>query len=292
MRSLRPYDTLVLEGGSLRCAFTAGVMDALLLLGPMPFERILGVSAGAMVMASHLSGQYKHFYRVSKELVEDGKFIRFSSAWSKEGLMNLAHLKAYVMRHAPLDLEAIAQAQTKVHALVVTTELESGQPLYFEPKGREWINALVASATLPLVTRGKVRFREKWVFDGGYSDPIPLEKALDLGGKNILVVRTRPMGDHVSQSYVDYFASYWYRHNPALVPLFEQGHERYNATVDRLLLGGDNQGRTWEEIAPPFPLATDGWSVSSANVMADYRLGAETAMNWWAHRTNATRFRF
>ena len=267
MRSLRPYDTLVLEGGSLRCAFTAGVMDALLLLGPMPFERILGVSAGAMVMASHLSGQYKHFYRVSKELVEDGKFIRFSSAWSKEGLMNLAHLKAYVMRHAPLDLEAIAQAQTKVHALV-------------------------ASATLPLVTRGKVRFREKWVFDGGYSDPIPLEKALDLGGKNILVVRTRPMGDHVSQSYVDYFASYWYRHNPALVPLFEQGHERYNATVDRLLLGGDNQGRTWEEIAPPFPLATDGWSVSSANVMADYRLGAETAMNWWAHRTNATRFRF
>ena len=61
-----PYDTLILEGGSLRCAFTAGVMDALLLLGPLKFERIFGISAGSMVMATYLSGQYKHFYRVSR----------------------------------------------------------------------------------------------------------------------------------------------------------------------------------------------------------------------------------
>ena len=38
MNPTPPYDTLILEGGSLRCAFTAGVMDALLLLGPLPFE--------------------------------------------------------------------------------------------------------------------------------------------------------------------------------------------------------------------------------------------------------------
>ena len=60
------FDTLILEGGSLRCAFSAGVMDALMLLGPVSFDRILGVSAGSMVMATYLSGQYKHFYRISK----------------------------------------------------------------------------------------------------------------------------------------------------------------------------------------------------------------------------------
>lgn len=284
MENFRTYDTLVLEGGSLRCAFTAGVMDAFLLLGPLPFQRILGVSAGSMVMASHLARQYKHFYRVAKDLVEDGKFIRFSSAWSKEGLMNLSHLKAYVLRHAPLDLEAIARAQEHVQALVVTTAFETGEPKYLEPRGREWLHALVASSTLPLVTRGKVKLDGEWVFDGGYSDPLPLEKALSLGGKNVLVVRTRPMGDHVSQSYVDYFASYYYRHNTALVSLFEQGHERYNATVDRLLMGGDREGRTWEEIAPPYPLQTDGWSVTAKDIMTDYRLGVEVAMNWWASR--------
>ena len=279
-----PYDTLILEGGSLRCAFTAGVMDALLLLGPLKFDRILGISAGSMVMATYLSGQYKHFYRISRDLVEDGTFIRFSSAWSKEGLMNLSHLRAHVMRHAPLDLDALGVAQETTQAIVVTTHLETGEPRYIEPQGRDWMDALVASSSLPMVTRGKVKFRGEWMFDGGYSDPLPLDKALDMGGRRILVVRTRPMGDHASQSYVDSFGMYWHRHNKVLAPLFLEGYERYNDTVDRLLRGGDNHGRTWEEIAPPYPLQTDAWTVGAKEVAQDYRLGVDTAMNWWAHR--------
>ena len=279
-----PYDTLILEGGSLRCAFTAGVMDALLLLGPLKFDRILGISAGSMVMATYLSGQYKHFYRISRDLVEDGTFIRFSSAWSKEGLMNLSHLRAHVMRHAPLDLDALGVAQETTQAIVVTTHLETGEPRYIEPQGRDWMDALVASSSLPMVTRGKVQFRGEWMFDGGYSDPLPLEKAIEMGGRHILVVRTRPMGDHASQSYVDSFGMYWHRHNKVLAPLFLEGYDRYNDTVDRLLRRGDNHGRTWEEIAPPYPLQTDAWTVGAKEVAQDYRLGVDTAMNWWAHR--------
>lgn len=279
-----PYDTLILEGGSLRCAFTAGVMDALLLLGPLKFDRIFGISAGSMVMATYLSGQYKHFYRISRDLVEDGTFIRFSSAWSKEGLMNLSHLRAHVMRHAPLDLDALGVAQETTQAIVVTTHLETGEPRYIEPQGRDWMDALVASSSLPMVTRGKVKFRGEWMFDGGYSDPLPLDKAIEMGGRHILVVRTRPMGDHASQSYVDSFGMYWHRHNKVLAPLFLEGYERYNDTVDRLLRGGDNHGRTWEEIAPPYPLQTDAWTVGAKEVAQDYRLGVDTAMNWWAHR--------
>lgn len=279
-----PYDTLILEGGSLRCAFTVGVMDALLLLGPLKFERIFGISAGSMVMATYLSGQYKHFYRISRDLVEDGTFIRFSSAWSKEGLMNLSHLRAHVMRHAPLDLDALGVSQQSTQAIVVTTHLDTGEPRYLEPQGRDWMDALVASSSLPMVTRGKVKFRGEWMFDGGYSDPLPLDKALEMGGRRILVVRTRPMGDHALQSYIDSFGMYWHRHNKVLAPLFLEGYERYNDTVDRLLRGGDNHGRTWEEIAPPYPLQTDAWTVGAKEVAQDYRLGVDTAMNWWAHR--------
>ena len=49
------------------------------------------------------------------------------------------------------------------------------------------------------------------------------------------MVRTRPMGDHASQSYVDSFGMYWHRQNKVLAPLFLEGYERYNHTVDRLL---------------------------------------------------------
>ena len=146
------------------------------------------------------------------------------------------------------------------------------------------MDALVASSSLPMVTRGKVKFRGEWMFDGGYSDPLPLDKALEVGGRRILVVRTRPMGDHASQSYIDSFGMYWHRHNKVLAPLFLEGYNRYNDTVDRLLRGGDNHGRIWEEIAPPYPLQTDAWTVGAKEVAQDYRLGVDTAMNWWAHR--------
>ena len=127
------------------------------------------------------------------------------------------------------------------------------------------------------------------MFDGGYSDPLPLDKAIDMGGRRMLVVRTRPMGDHASQSYIDSFGAYWHRHNEVLAPLFVKGYERYNDTVDRLLRGGDNEGRVWEEIAPPYPLQTDAWTVGAKEVAADYRLGVDVAMNWWASRFKSLR---
>ncbi len=278
------YDTLILEGGSLRCAFTAGVMDALMLLGPMKFKRALGVSAGAMVMASYLAGQHKYFVRVARELLGEGEFIRFGAAFSDEGVMNLAHLKRHVMVHAPLDMSALAAAQETTQAWVVMTHAETGMAMYVQPKTDNWLNALVASATLPMWTRGQVKWKEDWVFDGGYSDPLPLGKALELGGQHILVVRTRPSGDHITQSTTDYLASWWFQDRPGVNKLFEEGHVAYNDTVDRLFAGGDDQGRRWEEIAPPVPLSSDSMRVGPNEVMSDYRLGLDAALTWWSRQ--------
>ncbi len=284
---LHTYDTLILEGGSLRCAFTAGVMDALMLLGPMRFQRTLGVSAGAMVMASYLAGQHKYFVRVVRELLGEGEFIRFSAAFSDEGVMNLAHLKRHVMVHAQLDLKALQEAQRTTQAWVVMTHAGTGKAMYVQPQSDAWLNALVASATLPMWTRGQVKWGNDWVFDGGYSDPLPLDKALDLGAKRILVVRTRPSGDHITQSTTDYLASWWFQDRPGINKLFEKGHLAYNGTVDRLFEGGDDQGRRWEEIAPPVPLRSDSMTVGPTEVMADYRLGLDMALTWWSRQPRA-----
>ncbi len=284
---LHTYDTLILEGGSLRCAFTAGVMDALMLLGPMRFQRALGVSAGAMVMASYLAGQHKYFVRVVRELLGEGEFIRFSAAFSDEGVMNLGHLKRHVMVHAPLDLKALQEAQRTTQAWVVMTHAGTGKAMYVQPQSDAWLNALVASATLPMWTRGQVKWGNDWVFDGGYSDPLPLDKALDLGAKRILVVRTRPSGGHITQSTTDYLASWWFQDRPGINKLFEKGHLAYNGTVDRLFEGGDDQGRRWEEIAPPVPLRSDSMTVGPTEVMADYRLGLDMALTWWSRQPRA-----
>ena len=103
MRSKRTFDTLILEGGSLRCAFTAGVLDTFAVVGYDRFQQYYAVSAGTMALTSFLSGQRKHFIDVACHMVEDGEFIRFSSAFKEEGMMNLAHLFDHVRRNRPLE---------------------------------------------------------------------------------------------------------------------------------------------------------------------------------------------
>ena len=271
--SLRsPYDTLLLEGGSLRCAFTAGVLDAFAAVGLRDFKRIYAVSAGAMAATSFLSGQRKHFIDVATSVIEDGQFIRFSSALSEEGIMNLAHLFDHVRRHHPLDFEGAKNAARGREVRFVTTDAESGEPLYLDPVEGNWLRILWASATLPMVTRGRIRVDGRWMFDGGISDALPLQATIDAGAKRILVVRTRPSGQHIQQSWMDFFATYWYRENAAIAALYESGHHTYNLAVDRMASGGED-GLDILEIAPDEPLKSDGYRVHGESLWADYHHG-------------------
>lgn len=263
----------------MRCAFTAGVLDAFAAIGYNPFRRCFAVSAGAMALTSFLSGQRKHFIDVATDVAEDGKFIRLMSAWSEEGVMNLAHLFDHVRRHRPLDLEAAAFNARRSHIRFVTTDFETGKPLYLNPVSGDWLRILWASATLPLVTRGKIKVDGKWMFDGGISDALPLDAAIQAGGKNILMVRTRPSGAHYEQGWMDVFATYWYKESPAIVDLYENGHHRYNHVVDRLLTGGEGRVK-WREIAPLKPLRSEGFRVQKEDLLADYHHGLARALDW------------
>ena len=277
------YDTLLLEGGSLRCAFTAGVLDAFAAVGYRDFPRIYAVSAGAMAATSFLSGQRKHFIEVATSVIADGQFIRFSSALSEEGIMNLAHLFDHVRRHHPLDFEGAAEAARLREVRFVTTDAETGRPLYLDPVKGNWLRILWASATLPMVTRGRIKVDGRWMFDGGIADALPLQAAIDAGARNLLVIRTRPSGMHVQQSWMDYFATYWYRENPAIAALYESGHETYNEAVDRIASGGED-GISIHEIAPDEPLKSDGYQVQVESLWADYHQGLAKGLDLVASR--------
>ena len=276
-----PFDTLLLEGGSLRCAFTAGVLDAFAAVGYRHFQRIYAVSAGAMAATSFLSGQRKHFIEVATSVIADGQFIRFSSALSEEGIMNLAHLFDHVRRHHPLDFEGAAEAARLREVRFVTTDAETGRALYLDPVKGNWLRILWASATLPMVTRGRIKVDGRWMFDGGIADALPLQAAIDAGARNLLVIRTRPSGLHVQQSWMDYFATYWYRENPAIAALYESGHETYNEAVDRIASGGKD-GIRIHEIAPDEPLKSDGYQVQVDSLWADYHQGLAKGLDLMA----------
>ena len=281
MKNLPPFDALVLEGGSLRCAFTAGVLDAFASVDYKPFHSYYAVSAGSMALISYLSGQRKHFIELSERLVEDGKFISFSAAFSDQGLMNLSHLARVVEQESPIDWSAVNSfiENKKVH--IVTTDFETGDAHYLQPQRENWIRSVLASSTLPLVTVGKVKIQNRWMFDGGYADPIPLKKAVEDGCKKILVIRTRPKAERASRDTMDFIASFIFRDNDALSELFSHWHIRYNQVLDMLQEKGRGD-QVWEELAPKHHLRSDGYRISKTDLRADYAQGLEVALDWMA----------
>ena len=59
---------LVVQGGTLRSIFTAGVLDAFISLKYNPFRYAIGVSGGAMCMVYYLTKQYNSTYRINRML--------------------------------------------------------------------------------------------------------------------------------------------------------------------------------------------------------------------------------
>ena len=264
----------------MRCAFTAGVLDAFATMGFNPFQSYYAVSAGSMALTSFLSGQRKHFINVASQLVEDGEFIRFTSAFSEEGLMNLAHLAHVVRSSNPIDWDSAYAAIEGKRLSIVAADCETGRAYYLHPEKGNWMRLVLASCTLPLLTRGRIKLvGGRWVFDGGYADAIPLNRAVEDGYKRIVVVRTRPSGFQIERATLDWLASYWFQDNEAIAKLFELSHEQYNRLVDQLRTGG-NGTATWAEIAPYAPLQSDGYRVSASDLRADYRHGLEVALDW------------
>lgn len=272
---------LVVQGGSLRSIFTSGVLDALMVRGFNPFDICIGVSGGSMCMSYYLSHQYRSTYDILSQIFKDDKFISLKNLFSSEGYINLSYLQRYAMTNHPLDFERIEANHADTEIEIVTTCMSSGDAFYIRPDRNNWLRALRASSTLPFLTKGYCEWEQegkdeaKRLMDGGWSDPIPVKRAIELGATKILVIRTHPADYRLDWSYLGWFGSYWHRKNPQLSRRFYNDHEYYNETIDFLMK--DDHEVMIHQIAPKDHLATSSYSTNQTKIDADYRLGLDLA---------------
>ena len=78
---------LVVQGGTLRTIFTAGVLDAFISLKYNPFRYAIGVSGGAMCMVYYLTKQYNSTYKIMHELANDDEFMNWLNMFSEEEIV-------------------------------------------------------------------------------------------------------------------------------------------------------------------------------------------------------------
>ncbi|NND94357.1 MAG: patatin family protein [Flavobacteriales bacterium] len=275
---------LVIQGGGFRTAFTSGVLDALHVGRIVDFDIYAGVSGGAIAMSYFITGQYRKCFEAISILASDPHFVRISRAISETGYMDIDHLERIARDEVPLNLDLAIQNSTHKDVRIVATERETGHAAYLQPSREDWIDATIASSTLPFVTKGRHFIRGIEYFDGGWSDPIPVRWAYEQGARHIVVVRTTPSGVRINQSWPDYLGSWYFRTNKALSDCFNSTHIKYNDALD--FIETPPEGTTLHELAPIEPLKSGSYSYTSDSIIQDYRQGLDIGLEFVEQKTH------
>lgn len=224
---------LVLEGGGMRGAFTAGIIEYFL-KNNIYFDYTIGVSAGANNGANYTSRQRIRNKKIFTELVEDERYMGVKNL-IKDGSYFGMDFLFHQLPHEilPFDYNTFRKSSTTLK--IAATECESGEVEYFEPQKQEKINKIdkifKASSSLPLVSNS-VEIENKNYLDGGIRDSIPVEKALADGYQNIVVILTREKEYRKSPIKAKFLLKLFLRKYPNLVDDLKNRHRNYNNTLD------------------------------------------------------------
>lgn len=181
---------LVLEGGSFRGIFTAGVLDCLL-DHQISFPYVIGVSAGSGNAVNFITGQRGRTKKVITHENADA-YYGLTQIRSNGKMLDLDKMLAY--DQMPLDFEVFYQSETESEFVVANCE--TGRAEYMSPDGTKenLLEICKASCSVPLmcppVAIGKWHY-----LDGSIIDSIPYDRAFEKGCDKVVVIQTRKAGE-------------------------------------------------------------------------------------------------
>ena len=225
---------LLLEGGSLRGLFTAGVLDTFM-ENDVYFPAVAGVSAGALNALNYVSHQPGRSASINLRYRHDGRYFGPKAALRGGSLFGLNFMLHDVKKEVPYDEDTYAHGGMRM--IAVATNAETGKAAYFE-KGKtdfDFNEAVRASASLPLAS-APVMLDGQPYLDGGCACPIALNWALEQGFEKIVVVTTREKGfrkKQPGQRMIDLYDDF-YGDKPLFLATMLTQEMRYNALMDQL----------------------------------------------------------
>ena len=221
---------MILEGGTFRPIFSAGVMDALLEEGIM-FPYCIGVSAGITNGFSYISRQVGRNLEILKTYRHNKRYVGFGNFFRCKSLFGLEFAFEEIPdKWIPFDWETFRTYKGKY--LVGLTNARTGRSEYFDGMKLDRKNTMIkATCAIPLVFP-PISLNGEEYYDGGICDPIPVRKAMKDGNEKFLLVLTRPKGYRKELTSANKAAAKILRHKyPNLVKPLLQRHIQYNQTV-------------------------------------------------------------
>ena len=184
---------LVVEGGGMKCAFSAGVLDGML-DDHLQFDECIGVSSGSANAASFVAGQRGRNIRYYVEHPLDPEYCGVKHFILHGSFFNLPYIFGTLTNEGgkdPLDYDAMMANPAEFK--LVATDAKTGEAVYFSKQDmpRNDYRAIMASSALPALGK-PVEINGRKYFDGGVADSIPVRKAFDDGCDKVVVILENP----------------------------------------------------------------------------------------------------
>lgn len=222
--------SLILEGGTLRPIFTAGILDALL-DNNISFPYCIGVSAGITNGVSYLSKQKGRNLEIIMKYRNDKRYLGYGNFLKCKSLFGLDFVFDEIPNKlVPFDMDTYKKYPGKV--LVGVTNAKTGETEYLDGKELDDKATLLRATCAIPIFFPVIKINNNEYYDGGLCDPIPVRKAIEYGNKKHLIILTQPTGYRKELSKKNVFVSKMLSNKyPNLKDAFLTRHENYNATV-------------------------------------------------------------
>lgn len=227
---------LVVEGGGMKCAYNAGILDAFLENG-ISFDYCIGVSGGAGNLASYLAGQEGRNLRFFTEHIHDKNYFGLRSLVKTGNLFGLSYIYGTLTNSAgkdPLDFPAFMGNPAEYQAVV--TNAATGKPEYYgkEKMHQDDYRLIMASCAIPAACR-PVEINGNLYYDGGISDAIPVRHALAKGCDRLVVILSKNR-DYVRKPQgMRFLYSRLCRKYPEIIRAIDDRHNAYNQNLKDVL---------------------------------------------------------
>lgn len=265
--------SLVLEGGTFRTVFTAGVLDALMEQQiKMPY--IAAISAGAINAVSYMSNQPERTFRVLTTYRKDPRYMGVRNFLKEKSYFGLDFSYNVVPNQLDLfDWDSFYDYPGEVEFGVTNAYTGKVEYKSAHEMSRN-CDILQATCAIPILFP-EIKIGDVPYYDGGLADSIPVKRAIEKGFNKHLLILTREPGYIKGTSKSNKWATKLFQKRyPRLAAAMNNRANMYNETMYHI---GE-----LEETGNAFILKPDyalkSFESKVDQMRANYELGYEQAV--------------
>ena len=261
---------LIVEGGGSRGGFSFGVIDSFIKAVFNPFDIHLGVSNGAVVQLWYLLMVAD--YNLDKMLFSASKkYVKYTNLLLNKSIMDFEKLYQDANKVFPIDFDRLQSHLQGKSFYVVVSDAESGKPEYIELSKENYINEMLATGSLPVLMKNPILLQGKRKYDGGITDPIPVQKAYAMGAREIIIIRTYEQTFIRKTKLENYIAAFATRSYPNISQALKTNTATYNAALE--FISNPPSDCKIIQICPPKRLTAKRATTNIEIMKADYQVG-------------------